>query len=394
MNTLRSSHTLHAIAALTCSIALLAACGDDGDGGDDSTSNTTASNTTASNTTASNTTASNTTASNTTSSNTTSSNTTSSNTTAPGISMCGGYAPHTDLADAEACAACVDGGCCDEATACGDDADCLALRECFAGCEGMDGGCYTDCEDNATDAALSLNQDYVMCRNTSCADPCAIVEDWSCAGDTPEAPSSEMVTMSVVLEGFPDGNPVSGATVKVCAAGDLERCEAPLSTETTDAEGRISITLPADFGGYLEATGGNRFPSLLYFTRPPTEGRQESFPVLGDSIVNGFAGILGATIDPNRGHAALIALDCRSRTASGVQFTAANSDDQTTYGYAVEGLPAPEATATDSSGIIGIFNLPAGVTTISGEADGMEVFEREVQLRAGFITSGGLQPGQ
>ena len=376
---------------LIASLALTA-CGDeesDSDGSSNSTSNSTSNAT--SNATTGGTTGATTGGTTGGTTGATTGGTTGGTTVAPGVSMCGGFVPRNDLADAEACATCVDTACCDEATACGDDADCLALRECFAGCPDFDTECLNACSDSASEATLEINRPYIMCRNASCNDACLNRQDWSCVGQA-EPPSSTAGTISltVALQSFQSADRVPGATVKFCASSD-PNCDEPLATETTDAEGSVTAEVmigEAGFDGYMEVTGGERFPTLLYFSSTPTEDISVTFAVLGQVTADGFAAILGLSFDEERAHAAMIGFDCQDRTAYGLRFSAESGDDQTQDGYLLGGLPNPDATSTDRSGVGGVFNIPPGETTMSAELeDGTRVFEREVVLRQGFITS-------
>ena len=57
-------------------------------------------------------------------------------------------------------------------------------------------------------------------------------------------------------------------------------------------------------------------------------------------------------------------------------------------GYVKNGLPSSDATVTDISGVGGVFNIPAGETTVYAERaeDGAPIFEFETLVRAGHIT--------
>jgi len=313
----------------------------------------------------------------------------------PEVSECGGFLPRPngDPARAVECATCVDTGCCDEAMACGDDEGCLALRQCFEGCGLGDPACETACVEMYPEAS-TVSSAFSTCRNTTCADACRRGVVWACLGqpETPDPVTSESIDLGIIMHDFQTGDLVPGADVMICAADDAD-CATPLWTGTTDADGAVTFSVDrgtTGFDGYIVATGGGRFPSITYFSTPVLEGGTFDFSVLSNTTLQVFVGLLGVTLDETRGHVAVIARDCIEGRARGVVFGTSTDDAQSTDGYIAGAIPSPAATATDDSGVGGVFNVGAGATvTASGvlEDGGTLVFERDVVVRAGFITS-------
>lgn len=318
----------------------------------------------------------------------------------PELSMCGGFVPRGDAETKEECAACVDANCCEEARTCGEDPDCLALRECFAACALGDAACTQACSDSASEETLEINSPMITCRNTECEQECITAVDWSCLGNPEPAPATEPGEMdfAVTLVDFQTGTEVSGAEVKMCAQGD-DLCETPLGTETTDAEGKATFTVDrgtSGFNGYMEVTGAGRFPSRIYLRQPLQESTELSFSAISQASMGAFVGLLGLELDPELSLASVLLLDCSGRRARGAVFSSPEAQEGTTVGYLSNGLPSPDATATDSSGIGGLFNLPVGEATIRGERQdtGGVIFEQRVFLKAGFIATLSQDPNR
>jgi hypothetical protein len=109
----------------------------------------------------------------------------------------------------------------------------------------------------------------------------------------------------------------------------------------------------------------------------------------------------GTTLDPKRGHIAMNAADCAFSPAADVQFDVAASDEdaETVRFYLVGGVPVTTATATDSSGIAAIVNLPTTpsarlvvVGATAGQAQGKSMGSLTFIVRPGTLTTSGLFP--
>jgi 5-hydroxyisourate hydrolase-like protein (transthyretin family) len=285
----------------------------------------------------------------------------------------------------------VDEKCCDVARACGEDAGCLALRECFAACALGDLECEAACGATVDDALGALNGPMVMCRNTMCGSECVPQIDWTCLGAPDAAPQTEAGTLnlSLTIQDFQTGAPAAGVTVKVCAREDA-LCEAPQSEGETDANGEVALTAErgeSGFRGYLEVTGGGRAASHTYFSEPLAESGDYPVLAISESTLGLFTGLLGVEQDPARAAVAARVTDCSGRLAPGIVLGASTADDASQVGYLKGALPDPAATETDRAGLGGIFNLPPGAATVTGtRADGALAVEVEVTLRAGFLS--------
>lgn len=190
--------------------------------------------------------------------------------------------------------------------------------------------------------------------------------DLTCGEVEPRPGVSGDFTVPYRLRAFSSGGPVVGAHLKVCAAADAA-CTTPLDEGDSDAAGDVAVTFafPADgFVGFLEITGVGVFPTRLVYTLPLTLDATPTGPfyveILAPDEIGIFATVAGAVIDPDLAQVAVAVVDCDRQSAHGMSVSALPSTDKTKVIYVGGGLPAPAASATDDSGLAGIFNVPAG----------------------------------
>jgi hypothetical protein len=311
---------------------------------------------------------------------------------------CGGVpvlGPQGHTVDAK-CASCTDTKCCAEGTACGANAECKAMRECYLGCS--DSKCFNDCaaahpDGDKDDLAFS------GCRRNNCAVECA---SWSCLGSvTWPAPTVATAELTLMLKEFRTGMTVSGATVKFCKLDDAA-CTSPTSSGTSGADGKVKISVstgPTGVDGYFEISSPDLVTILAYvrFMDPkqfiadaelsPTVFSKDTFAAL-----SAFAEI---TPDPARGHVGFLTLDCAQSYAAGVSasLTTADASSKTLY-ITSDGLPSSTITATTTTAFGAIVNVPPGPTNITGKvaATGQKIGSADVQVRAGAFTTVNLVP--
>lgn len=140
---------------------------------------------------------------------------------------------------------------------------------------------------------------------------------WSClplaSFPTPDGPSSTFTMTFWDIEGVDVTHASVGTTIDACAAGD-EACASPLSTATTDASGRATLTVPtlgAPWAGFLSIHSAVSTPAYL-FLHPPMwyDGLRWTGPwaVPDATDLAALAGTI--TIDPARGHVLVLTADC------------------------------------------------------------------------------------
>lgn len=216
--------------------------------------------------------------------------------------------------------------------------------------------------------------------------------DLSCDGEPQQPPGIEgSVEGSMALSSFVSGAPVVGAHVKVCAISDRD-CVAPIVEADTDEEGiarGIADVGGEGFDGFVEVTGAGLFPTRVFFN-PPARARSDRPAVfflaaLTPAEVDIFAQAAGLSVDSELAQAGIITQDCRLQPMHGASLTTSAVTDSSGVIYVANGLPAPDAEATDDTGVVGIFNLATGDAVLRGSFDGEPYGAVKVPLSAGFL---------
>jgi hypothetical protein len=258
-----------------------------------------------------------------------------------------------------------------DATQCSSDADCKKRGAAFA---------------NAT------------CMSSICQ-PLGTTDPLSCVGNVKPAPSGGSGTVSITMSFY---DPVTGtrdANIAVRPCGKLDvSCTSPIGPSVkSDASGNATFDLPSAFDGYLEMTGTDTVPALWYFSPFPTKDGSYNVGLFSPGSFQNIAKTVGATIDPNAGHAFTFALDCTATYgtfAKGVSFASDKTTSETRSFYLINGLPSTTADRTDPSGIGGFANLPPGVVTMTSTvaASGARIGSVSTLIRAGVVTFAPIAP--
>lgn len=312
---------------------------------------------------------------------------------------CGGY-----VFGSGACAECSAGACCDEATACGQNAECLALAYCEKTCRRNDHTCRNACEQRHA-AGIAAARALADCAAAGCASACGyagVGPDWkSCPlGPSAFVPGKVEFTHTLTIKTLPNANhlaqlkSLSGATLRACsrAGGSTLDCKVKIGSDvTTDTGGIGTITgIPLGSLYYLMVEGGIDTPvhSFLYYPDPPPIDFQVD--TLSELSADVFPAVYAkvATIDPERGHLLLRAVDCNGQDAPGVSYYVdpVDSDATAFYGRFAD-VPGVETVEGDSHG--GFLNLTArsNYGVIARRRDtGTCVAKRTVVVRKGFRT--------
>lgn len=298
---------------------------------------------------------------------------------------CGGYV-YPD----EACAAC-EPQCCDQATACASDAECLALAFCARSCEtdADPNGCKTACK-AAHLAGGDAASAHGRCLTEACPSACGDNDWWCLDHPTTFPPQPEPRMFGVIVADPTRGAVVVGATVKVCAPADAD-CSDPLVVSTVAGNGEALVEVPAHFAGYFELSAPGYTTTLHYPRLDYTTLLADSMPLWPEDFTSEAVGAI-ASLDPARGIAVMGALGCTGAHTAGVSFHADASGTST--GYLREGTFSVSAASTDLSGLGAIVNLPPGNVTLRGEVDalGRTLDERTVVVRPATITDFPLRP--
>jgi hypothetical protein len=186
----------------------------------------------------------------------------------------------------------------------------------------------------------------------------------------------------------------------MCTKNDPE-CTSPLAQKTTDAKGQATFSIPTDPGGYgvyFEFTGDKVAPTIgLYGHTDQTFffGLKElPLAVFSQSTFNLFLAAGGVKADPDRGTASFGMEDCDGTRVAGLTPSASTADANSTTLYLKGSLPTKNATATDTSGLAGIVNLPLGPVELSGKiaTTGQEYGKIKTYIRKGFVTALDIYP--
>jgi hypothetical protein len=301
----------------------------------------------------------------------------------------------------EDCKSCVETQCCDEASACAADAGCKKWRDCYAanGCSPYEpcSACTPPTGDSST-----LNTAVNNCR-TSC-DSCL---DLGCAGKPWPAFAAASLGVHLTITSFTAATPFPGVLVKVCGATDHD-CTSPLDTATTGADGTVDVTMPTGpggEGGYFDFSGPSIAPTALEleFVNLVSSRADEDKPMIniGASTLDlNTWGLLRGSYnlpqDPGtRSRFFIQAKSCGGSNLPGVTVTSSSADSEAVFGYVAGGLPSKTATETDSSGLAGWENHPAGPTTITitKASTRQKLLTYDYFVRSGVVVAVALPPG-
>jgi hypothetical protein len=297
----------------------------------------------------------------------------------------------------DSCASCVEQSCCAEAKACGDNAECLAYRQCVAACATNDDACFTKC---ATDhsAGKTPSSTFSTCREAKCSISC---DNLACVGKvTWNTPSDASYPLKVTFYELQSGSSLKDLTVKVCATSDTT-CSSPLSQGTTDAQGLVSLTVPSaveGLGAYFEVTGTDIMPTLahLNFTDNVKSFKAGAFvsPVMSKSTASLLAGVISVTLDSTRGNILFQTKDCSDYAFASASVSVDIADAQSTTTYIKGTMPSKTETVTDPTGRGAVLNVPAGTAVVTGSLEpAKSTFSKfTVLTRAGYMTTMNVVP--
>jgi hypothetical protein len=279
---------------------------------------------------------------------------------------CGMSTAFTTPDSAPTCERCLNENC-GATLACTTSLDCQLAGHCVASCFSPDcrGACL-----QGDGGALFVSQ--ALSAGLHCLAPCDIGELWQCIGKVswPLAQSGPSDVTLTLLDQQQGGPPMQGILVKACPPGTDRQCLHPLSTGTTGADGKVTLTLlPVQspgygFWGYFDLTLPAPPPGALHYLYFLSFPLSVEHAALSLSIYSAtaFANLLSIPAfkpDPARGYLQVTATDCLTIPAPNVTFVAHGIDDMTHEVYLQGGLLNAAATATDRLGTVFFLNAPA-----------------------------------
>jgi|HubBroStandDraft_6_1064221.scaffolds.fasta_scaffold143327_2 hypothetical protein len=293
---------------------------------------------------------------------------------------CGALADLLSPPDAAAgCQECLSRSCA-QARTCASSADCDGFERCATSCMGPS-DCGIACQtahqsgagvppisDGGPDPGTFAGAPWI----TNCATQCATGGYWACVGHV-SWPRPKVTTTTITFHtwDYPmQTSPLGGLDVKVCRASDTY-CDSPITDGTTNDAGTVPLTFPTidnvtGFGlnGYLQIDSSTMsvVPYLYYWGFPLSERQWPAYYYLeAPDYFTMTNALIDVTPDPSRGYVFAVAYDCLSNAAPGVMITA-GAPDAGVQAFDINGTPnAP----TDVTGVIGLYNVPAGLTEVT-----------------------------
>lgn len=206
------------------------------------------------------------------------------------------------------------------------------------------------------------------CVEKVCVSENVTVEDpvWGCLGNVvePVADPSKFVEFPIRLAYAVGGSPLSpDGVVDVCDKLDID-CS---STDpkypkglSPGEDGIVDVVVPEGFDGFVEVTHPDIVDSRIYVGRPIVEPPSvKEVQLLRPNDYSLLSTLAGKEVDPTRGTAIVLVVDCSRVAVGGVRFESPNADADSVEFYLINQSPTipPTATATDKDGFGGFFNM-------------------------------------
>jgi len=268
----------------------------------------------------------------------------------------------------EACLSCAATKCASESASCEQDLDCRTQLECSLPCTTPD--CLVTCwlPYGIHPTPIHTIDD---CMFKSCAEECRRGTNFECTGDWgwPRL--------------YPGGQHPPNATVEIDEGftHTLERLPLPdlrVRTSgvegTTDAAGRIRMTVPLGLTGHTDAlriddpTGQDRIvPTVIHRGDP----RQEDFvypswELLSADDISGVLALLESEpYDPERAYLSVRLWDCQRDSPPGLSLTVDSADGRTVVSYLDGGFPTTDLTETTRNALVLVAHVPPGLARIT-----------------------------
>lgn len=232
---------------------------------------------------------------------------------------------------------------------------------------------------------------------------------WSCdSAAVAASPSARVAKVDLSLVDPGGVSPIAGASVRACASAAEPACAEPLAIAETAKDGRARLDLPTGsrgFAGYFETARPGELLNVAFVSPPIAKDTADySRPYWSRDDLRAFAQMAGLALDPEAGHVLARTFDCRAREdanapmAAGVTVSLDPMPPGAKVAYTVHDGPgvtlSTAAKASDSSGHVAFFDVPAGRYTLVGRlASGAIVARAPIHVRAGALATIALVPG-
>lgn len=217
--------------------------------------------------------------------------------------------------------------------------------------------------------------------------------DWDCLTNIqlPIAEQKDEVALHIMVVDVITTKPPENMHAEICPKLDVD-CDRPLSGSSyVGDDGRLVVTVPPGFDGYIEITAPSITPALFFVTRPVWQDvdYRHVLPVVSPEGFQGIAQAIGTTLDLNSlGHIYAFAADCGRNPAAGVHFEVDRTTATTASYYMINEVPVASASSTDPSGSGGFLNLTGGFTRITARVSrsGARIGESGFIVRPGAVS--------
>jgi hypothetical protein len=249
--------------------------------------------------------------------------------------------------------------------------------------------CKTDADCTSRGPAFA----EAICEESVCK-PKPKPEAWACLDEPPETPpvSSGTYTVNFFLRDTVSQEPKGGVNARSCRRLDPD-CSSSTGDVTTNADGRVAMSLPAGFEGYIQFEGAD-IATTLYFFDPPLSANVQELMISVNTPMTaaGLVQLTGATPNPDLGVVLVTTYDCKGAAATGVSVTPGGVGDAAKLFYVRNGLPDTTKTVTDETGYAGIVNAMPGTASFTSTFDDLNIGSVTVQVKKGAQTLARINP--
>lgn len=220
---------------------------------------------------------------------------------------------------------------------------------------------------------------------------------WACLDDpTPVEPPPEVPSVSFVMPivDSTTGLPPADLSVRACQLIDVS-CLAPVNPTPAGVgdDGLVHLSLPFEFGGFLEITSSDTVPSLFFLYEPLRRDTVSSaLPLISTGALVALATNNGVSLDStNDGLLLIRTYDCDGQSAANVRLSTDRGGQLFTF---VGGLPLVGDHPTSDDGIGGFINVPPGFARVEGRhaQTGELTGAASLVVRPEWMTYGDLHP--
>lgn len=216
--------------------------------------------------------------------------------------------------------------------------------------------------------AQVADSDATATTSTASLTPALPGRDWSCLGAAvprrpPTVSVADRVIYSVQAVDIGTGQSVPGAQVRVCGLADVDCMQPLMGPVIADSDGWFDVPLYEGFTGYLEFSGPDLVPGLLFLSEALTAESSPDYPYLlmSNASRDALSRVIGVPLDPELGIIATRSFDCQGVTAPDVSVTKTGPG---VAFYFIGGLPTVMENKTGPEGFGGFINVPTGVALV------------------------------